>query len=99
MALAAGCTVVLKPAHDTPLTALAMADILERAGLPAGVVNVVVPDPRAMQSGDAWLWSSSQIEFYRLDPVNRALACSSCNTNHQLFHELSGNTPLWCMAT
>lgn len=44
-ALAAGCTVVLKPAHDTPLTALAIADILERAGLPAGVVNVVVPDP------------------------------------------------------
>lgn len=44
-ALAAGCTVVLKPAHDTPLTALAIADILERAGLPPGVVNVVVPDP------------------------------------------------------
>jgi len=43
-ALAAGCTVVLKPAHDTPLTALAIAEILERAGLPAGVVNVVVPD-------------------------------------------------------
>ena len=44
-ALAAGCTVVLKPAHDTPLTALAIADILMRAGVPDGVVNVVVADP------------------------------------------------------
>ncbi len=40
-ALAAGCTVVLKPASDTPLTALAMAKILETAGVPAGVVNVL----------------------------------------------------------
>ena len=40
-ALAAGCTVVLKPAAETPLTALWIADVLERAGVPAGVVNVV----------------------------------------------------------
>ena len=40
-ALAAGCTVVLKPASDTPLTALAMARILEDAGVPPGVVNVL----------------------------------------------------------
>ena len=44
-ALAAGCTVVLKPASDTPLTAIAICDILRRAGVPDGVVNVVVPDP------------------------------------------------------
>ena len=44
-ALAAGCTVVLKAAGETPLTALAVADILAEAGVPAGVVNVVVPDP------------------------------------------------------
>ena len=44
-ALAAGCTVVLKAASETPLTALALAHLLERAGVPAGVVNVVVPDP------------------------------------------------------
>ena len=41
-ALAAGCPVVLKPASATPLTALALAEILHEAGLPAGVVNVVV---------------------------------------------------------
>ena len=44
-ALAAGCTVVLKPASDTPLTALAICDILRRVGVPDGVVKVVVPDP------------------------------------------------------
>lgn len=43
-ALAAGCTVILKPAAETPLTALAIADIMDRAGVPAGVVNVILPD-------------------------------------------------------
>ena len=44
-ALAAGCTVVLKAASETPLTAYAVADILRRAGLPDGVLQVVTPDP------------------------------------------------------
>jgi succinate-semialdehyde dehydrogenase/glutarate-semialdehyde dehydrogenase len=44
-ALAAGCSVVLKPASETPLTALAIAEVLERAGAPSGVVNVVVATP------------------------------------------------------
>ncbi len=43
-ALAAGCTVILKPAAETPLTAIAIADIMDRAGVPAGVVNVILPD-------------------------------------------------------
>jgi succinate-semialdehyde dehydrogenase/glutarate-semialdehyde dehydrogenase len=46
-ALAAGCSVILKPATNTPLTALAIADILDRAGVPKGVVNVVVAAPTA----------------------------------------------------
>jgi succinate-semialdehyde dehydrogenase/glutarate-semialdehyde dehydrogenase len=48
-ALAAGCSVILKPATETPLTALAVADVLERAGVPAGVVNVVVAAPTAQR--------------------------------------------------
>lgn len=44
-AIAAGCTVIVKPAMETPLTTLAIADILHRAGLPAGVVNVITPTP------------------------------------------------------
>jgi succinate-semialdehyde dehydrogenase/glutarate-semialdehyde dehydrogenase len=44
-ALAAGCTVILKPAGETPLTAIAIVEILERAGAPAGVVNLILPTP------------------------------------------------------
>jgi succinate-semialdehyde dehydrogenase/glutarate-semialdehyde dehydrogenase len=44
-ALAAGCTVILKPAGETPLTAIAIIEILERAGVPAGVVNLILPTP------------------------------------------------------
>jgi succinate-semialdehyde dehydrogenase/glutarate-semialdehyde dehydrogenase len=46
-ALAAGCTVVLKPAPETPLTAFAVAELLQHAGVPPGVVNVVLPEPPA----------------------------------------------------
>ena len=46
-ALAAGCTVILKPAGETPLTALAIVEILERAGVPKGVVNLILPTPVA----------------------------------------------------
>jgi succinate-semialdehyde dehydrogenase/glutarate-semialdehyde dehydrogenase len=42
-AVAAGCTMILKPASETPLTALAIVDIMERAGLPAGVLNLIIP--------------------------------------------------------
>ena len=48
-AIAAGCTMILKPAGETPLTALAIADILDRCGLPKGVLNVILPP----QSGPA----------------------------------------------
>ena len=44
-ALAAGCTVILKPAGETPLTAMAIVEILERAGVPKGVVNLILPVP------------------------------------------------------
>ena len=53
-ALAAGCTVVLKPASDTPLSAVAICDILRRAGVPDGVVNVVVPEPPGLPCRQCW---------------------------------------------
>ena len=43
-AIAAGCTMILKPASETPLTALAIVDIMERAGVPKGVINVILPE-------------------------------------------------------
>ncbi|VFT46212.1 succinate-semialdehyde dehydrogenase [Pseudomonas aeruginosa] len=45
-ALAAGCTVVVKPAHETPYSAFALAQLAEEAGLPAGVFNVVLGEPQ-----------------------------------------------------
>ncbi|MSX67071.1 MAG: aldehyde dehydrogenase family protein, partial [Actinobacteria bacterium] len=43
-AIAAGCTMILKPASETPLTALAIVDIMERAGVPKGVINIIMPE-------------------------------------------------------
>src|SRR5437879_9294190 len=53
-ALAAGCSVILKPASETPLTALAVADLLEQAGVPKGVVNVI-PSKRSSEVVKAML--------------------------------------------
>lgn len=50
-ALAAGCTVVLKPSEQTPLTALALAELADRAGLPEGAFNVVLGDAAAIGEG------------------------------------------------
>lgn len=47
-AIAAGCTVLLKPAEATPLTAMALAELARRAGIPAGVLNILVGDPKAI---------------------------------------------------
>ena len=47
-AIAAGCTVILKPAEATPLTAMALAELARRAGIPDGVLNIVVGDAKAI---------------------------------------------------
>ena len=49
-ALAAGCTVVCKPANETPLSALAMAELADRAGVPAGVINIVALESRSSKA-------------------------------------------------
>src|SRR5260221_11840371 len=55
-ALAAGCTVVCKPAEDTPLTSLALVRLAEEAGVPAGVLNIVTASrERAPEVVDVWL--------------------------------------------
>ncbi|MEK7295289.1 MAG: aldehyde dehydrogenase family protein, partial [Actinomycetota bacterium] len=93
-ALAAGCTVVLKPAHDTPLTALAIADILERAGLPAGVVNVVVPDPPG-DAVKAMLDSGRvrKLSFTGSTPVGALLLAQAATRIINCSMELGGNAP------
>jgi succinate-semialdehyde dehydrogenase/glutarate-semialdehyde dehydrogenase len=93
-ALAAGCTVVLKPAMETPLTALALADILERAGLPPGVVNVVTPTP-AGPAVAAMLRDSRvrALSFTGSTEVGRLLLAGAANNVLKCSMELGGNAP------
>jgi len=95
-ALAAGCTVVAKPAEDTPLTSLALARLAEEAGLPAGVLNVVVASrERAAEVVDVWLADGRvrKITFTGSTPVGKHLARESAGTLKKLSLELGGNAP------
>ncbi|MGR2740358.1 NAD-dependent succinate-semialdehyde dehydrogenase [Billgrantia sp. Q4P2] len=95
-ALAAGCTVVAKPAEDTPLTALALVALAEEAGLPAGVLNIVTSSRERV--GDvvgAWLSDSRvrKITFTGSTAVGKLLARDSAATLKRLSLELGGNAP------
>ncbi|WP_431264390.1 NAD-dependent succinate-semialdehyde dehydrogenase [Roseateles chitinivorans] len=92
-ALAAGCTMVLKPSELTPLTALRLADLALEAGLPVGVLNVVVGD--AVEIG-AVLTSSPAVRmlsFTGSTPVGRLLMAQCAPTVKKLGLELGGNAP------
>ena len=93
-AVAAGCTMILKPAGETPLTALAIADILERAGLPAGVLNVILP----AQSGPAIskLLHDSRVKnlsFTGSTSVGKILLREAADQVIRCSMELGGNAP------
>lgn len=95
-ALAAGCTVVAKPAEDTPLTALALVALAEEAGIPPGVVNIVTASrERTPEVVDAWLADSRvrKITFTGSTPVGKHLARESAGTLKKLSLELGGNAP------
>ena len=95
-ALAAGCTVVAKPAEDTPLTALALVRLAELAGLPAGVLNIVTTSRENTPAlVDAWLKDDRvrKITFTGSTPVGKHLARESANTLKKLSLELGGNAP------
>ncbi len=93
-ALAAGCPVILKPASDTPLTALLVAEILTEAGVPPGVMNVV-PSRRSGEVVGAMLHHSlvRKLSFTGSTEVGRALLreASDCVVNCSM--ELGGNAP------
>ncbi|WP_454831810.1 NAD-dependent succinate-semialdehyde dehydrogenase [Pseudoxanthomonas wuyuanensis] len=95
-ALAAGCTVVAKPAEDTPLTSLALARLAEEAGVPAGVLNLVTASrERAAEVVDVWLADARvrKLTFTGSTPVGRHLARASADTLKKLSLELGGNAP------
>ncbi|MBO9524456.1 MAG: NAD-dependent succinate-semialdehyde dehydrogenase [Nocardioidaceae bacterium] len=93
-ALAAGCTVVLKPASETPLTALAVARILEEAGVPAGVVNVVATTDAGAVVG-AWLADARvrKISFTGSTGVGSLLLGQAAERIVNSSMELGGNAP------
>lgn len=92
-ALAAGCTVVLKPAEDTPLSALALARLAEEAGVPAGVFNVVTGNP--IEIGEVLTGSPvvRKLTFTGSTPVGKMLARASADTVKKISLELGGNAP------
>ena len=95
-ALAAGCTVVAKPAEDTPLTALALVRLAEEAGLPPGTINIVSASrARTPEVVDVWLADSRvrKITFTGSTPVGKHLARESAGTLKKLSLELGGNAP------
>jgi succinate-semialdehyde dehydrogenase / glutarate-semialdehyde dehydrogenase len=98
-ALAAGCTVVLKPASDTPLTALAMARILDEAGVPAGVVNVV-PSRRSGAVVSAMLHDPRvrKLSFTGSTEVGRTLLAEAADQVVNTSMELGGNAPFLVFA-
>ena len=98
-ALAAGCTVVLKPASDTPLTALAMASILQEAGVPPGVVNVL-PARRSGEVVSAMLHDPRvrKLSFTGSTEVGRILLAEAADQVVNTSMELGGNAPFLVFA-
>ena len=95
-ALAAGCPVVIKPAELTPLTALAAAELALRAGIPAGVLNVVTADSdNSIAVGKVFCASDivRHISFTGSTEVGRILMAQSAPTVKKLSLELGGNAP------
>lgn len=95
-ALAAGCTVIAKPAEDTPLTALALVKLIEDAGFPPGVVNIISTSrANVADVVTAWLQDSRvrKITFTGSTAVGKHLARESADTLKKLTLELGGNAP------
>lgn len=92
-ALAAGCAVVCKPATATPLSALAIAALADEAGIPPGVVNVVVGDTRAIGAELTGHPAVRKLTFTGSTAVGKALIRASAETVKRLSMELGGNAP------
>lgn len=94
-ALAAGCTVVVKPDSQTPLSALALAHLIEKSGFPNGVFNLVLSHTRTPEFGLKLCESSKvkKISFTGSTNVGKILMKQSASTMKKLSFELGGNAP------
>lgn len=93
-ALASGCTVLIKPAELTPITALKMAELAEKAGIPKGVINVVTG--QAKEIGEAWLQDERvrKLTFTGSTAVGKQLMKGSADTVKKISLELGGHAPV-----
>ncbi|MDY7026517.1 MAG: aldehyde dehydrogenase family protein, partial [Pseudomonadota bacterium] len=92
-ALAAGCSCLIKPAMQTPLTALAMAALAEKAGIPEGVINVVTGDAKMIGQVLTTHDQVRKVSFTGSTQVGRLLMEQSASTIKKLSLELGGNAP------
>jgi succinate-semialdehyde dehydrogenase/glutarate-semialdehyde dehydrogenase len=92
-ALAAGCTIVVKPALQTPLSALALAALAERAGVPPGVLNVVTGDARAIGGELTASPAVRKLSFTGSTATGKLLLAQCAATVKKVSMELGGNAP------
>ena len=92
-ALAAGCTVVIKPAEQTPFSALAMVELGERAGIPKGVLNIITGDAATIGKELCANPKVRKLSFTGSTEVGRILMRQSADTVKKLSLELGGNAP------
>jgi succinate-semialdehyde dehydrogenase/glutarate-semialdehyde dehydrogenase len=92
-ALAAGCTVVIKPAGQTPYSALAMAELGERAGIPKGVLNILTGDSKAIGAELCANPKVRKLSFTGSTETGRILMKQCADTIKKLSLELGGNAP------
>lgn len=92
-ALAAGCTMVIKPANETPYTALALAELAAQAGIPAGVINIVTGD--AIKIGEVFTSDNRvrKLSFTGSTGVGRLLMRQCSDSVKKISLELGGNAP------
>lgn len=96
-ALAVGCTVVIKPASQTPLTAFKLVELAEAAGIPKGVINIVTGNSR--QIGEVWTQDSRvrKLTFTGSTGVGKQLMKDSADTMKKISLELGGHAPFIVM--
>ncbi|MDE1179700.1 NAD-dependent succinate-semialdehyde dehydrogenase [Paraburkholderia sp.] len=92
-ALAAGCPIIVKPAEATPLSAFALAVLAERAGVPAGIFNVITGDPKAIGGEMTSNPVVRKLSFTGSTNVGRLLMAQCAPTVKKVSLELGGNAP------
>src|SRR5690606_40713698 len=92
-ALAAGCTMIVKPASATPLSALALAELAARAGVPPGVFNVLTGDSGPIGKTLTRSDVVRKLSFTGYTEIGRRLIAQSAGTLKKLSLELGGNAP------